>query len=135
MLDFENSDLLLYCRKIIDCGFFSLKEYDAALEDVDAVLQAEEEEAAAVAAAAAAAAAAHNSKGDGEGGGGGGPHLPLSLSAAASASAALAVSSSNRSRALSVKADTLYQLGDFEHALVFYHRAGACSGSAREENK
>ncbi len=26
------------------------------------------------------------------------------------------------SRALHVKADTLYQLGDFEHALVFYYR-------------
>ena len=37
------------------------------------------------------------------------------------------------SRAYLVKGDTLYHLGDFEHALVFYHRALARKTAAKEE--
>ena len=37
------------------------------------------------------------------------------------------------SRAYLVKGDALYHLGEFEHALVFYHRALARSCSNREE--
>ena len=37
------------------------------------------------------------------------------------------------SRAYLIKGDALYHLGDFEHALVYYHRALARKTTAKEE--